>query len=96
MAEMLFRTKVDMGPSGKARVYFTCHSDDFDLYFDKVCEYIFKTHKDSEDNSDYGCNIESLNPADKTVFHMHYDICSQHREVFGKEFNHSFKTSLFE
>ncbi|MBQ7087524.1 MAG: toll/interleukin-1 receptor domain-containing protein [Clostridia bacterium] len=43
MAEMLFRTKVDMGPSGKARVYFTCHSDDFDLYFDKVCEYIFKT-----------------------------------------------------
>ncbi|MBQ6837119.1 MAG: tetratricopeptide repeat protein [Clostridia bacterium] len=44
MAEMLFKTKGNASPQGKPRVYFTCHSDDFELYFDKICEYIFKTH----------------------------------------------------
>ena len=44
MAEMLFKTKGNASPSGKARVYFTCHPDDFDLYFEQVCEYIFKSH----------------------------------------------------
>ncbi|MBE6988066.1 MAG: tetratricopeptide repeat protein [Ruminococcaceae bacterium] len=44
MAEMLFKTKGNGSPQGKARVYFTCHKDDFDLYFEQVCEYIFKSH----------------------------------------------------
>ena len=44
MAEMLFRTKGDASPSGKARVYFTCHPEDFHKYFDTVCEAVFKTH----------------------------------------------------
>ena len=43
MAEMLFKTKGNGSPNGKARVYFTCHPDDFDLYFEQVCEYIFKS-----------------------------------------------------
>ena len=44
MANMLFKTKGNANPKGKARVYFTCHPDDFNLYFDQVCEYIFKSH----------------------------------------------------
>ena len=44
MAEMLFKTKGNASPSGKPRVYFTCHKDDFDMYFEQVCEYIFKSH----------------------------------------------------
>ena len=44
MAEMLFKTKGNASPSGKARVYFTCHPDDFNLYFEQVCEYILKSH----------------------------------------------------
>jgi len=44
MAEMLFKTRGNASPSGKPRVYFTCHSDDFGLYFEQVCEYIFKSH----------------------------------------------------
>ena len=44
MANMLFKTKGNASPSGKARVYFTCHPDDFNLYFEQVCEYIFKSH----------------------------------------------------
>lgn len=39
MAEMLFKTKGNGSPGGKARVYFTCHADDFGLYFEQVCEY---------------------------------------------------------
>ena len=37
-------TKGNSSPNGKARVYFTCHPDDFDKYFDKVCNDIFKSH----------------------------------------------------
>lgn len=31
-------------PRDKARVFFTCHPDDFAHCFDKICEDIFKTH----------------------------------------------------
>ena len=38
MGDMLFKTKGNGSPAGKPRVYFTCHPDDFTLYFDKLCE----------------------------------------------------------
>ena len=44
MANMLFKTKDNITPSGKARVYFTCHPEDFEKYFDKICEDIFRSH----------------------------------------------------
>lgn len=44
MAEFKVRTRGNADPYGKPRVYFTCHSDDFEKYFDKVCEDIFVTH----------------------------------------------------
>lgn len=44
MAKMLCKTKGNANPKGKPRVYFTCHPDDFDRYFQKICEDIFKTH----------------------------------------------------
>ena len=37
------RTKGNAIPHGKARVYFTCHPQDFDKYFESICEQIFKT-----------------------------------------------------
>ena len=37
------KTRGGSSPSGKRKVYFTCHPKDFDLYFDKVCDDIFKT-----------------------------------------------------
>ena len=36
------KNKVDINK--KPRVYFTCHPDDFEKYFRKVCDDIFKTH----------------------------------------------------
>lgn len=44
MAKILCRTKGNAIPKGKPRVYFTCHPEDFDRYFDRICEDIFKTH----------------------------------------------------
>lgn len=43
MAEFKIRTKGNSDHHGKARVYFTCHPDDFDEYFDDICEDVFKT-----------------------------------------------------
>ena len=44
MADMLCRTNKNINPQGKPRVYFTCHPEDFDTYFDKVCQDIFSAH----------------------------------------------------
>jgi len=38
------KTKVNSSAIGKSRVYFCCHPDDFELYFKKICDDIFKTH----------------------------------------------------
>lgn len=44
MANILWHTKGNANPSGKPRVYFTCHPEDFDEYFERICEDIWKTH----------------------------------------------------
>ncbi len=40
--EVKAKNKVDVDK--KPRVYFTCHPEDFDQYFNKICEDIFQTH----------------------------------------------------
>ena len=44
MTNLQYKTKGNSLPNKKPRVYFTCHPDDFDKSFDKICEDIFKTH----------------------------------------------------
>ena len=44
MADMLCRTSTNINPQGKPRVYFTCHPEDFETYFDKICQDIFEAH----------------------------------------------------
>ena len=44
MATFLCKTYRDSSPNGKPRVYFTCHPDDFEKHFEKICADIFKTH----------------------------------------------------
>lgn len=44
MQQLLYKTKSGGSPQDKPRVYFTCHPDDFDRTFSKICEDIFKTH----------------------------------------------------
>ena len=44
MAVFKVRTKDGSSHDGKPKVYFTCHPDDFELFFDKICNDIFATH----------------------------------------------------
>lgn len=44
MAVFKIETKNKVDIDKKPRVYFTCHPDDFEKYFKKICDDIFKTH----------------------------------------------------
>ena len=44
MAKILCKTMHNENPRGKPRVFFTCHPEDFDRYFEGICKSIFKTH----------------------------------------------------
>ena len=44
MVKILYITKGNADPKGKPRVYFTCHPEDFDRYFEKIKDDIFATH----------------------------------------------------
>lgn len=41
MAKLITREKDGSTSQNKSRVYFTCHPDDFDRYFDQLCDDIF-------------------------------------------------------
>ncbi|MBQ7004791.1 MAG: tetratricopeptide repeat protein, partial [Clostridia bacterium] len=42
MPKLKWKTKGNSNPQGKPRVYFCCHQDDFEKYFDSVSEEIMK------------------------------------------------------
>lgn len=44
MSTILCKTKGNSNPKGKPRVYFTCHPEDFEKCFDKICSDIFASH----------------------------------------------------
>ena len=44
MAVFKVETKNKVDIDKKPRVYFTCHPEDFEKHFKKVCDDIFKTH----------------------------------------------------
>lgn len=41
--ELQVRTRENTNAEGKSRVYFFCHPEDFDAYFDFVCEDVFQS-----------------------------------------------------
>ena len=41
MASLKIKTNNQIETDQKPKVYFTCHPDDFDKYFEKICGYIF-------------------------------------------------------
>jgi hypothetical protein len=44
MAAIKVKTKNKCPAEGKSRVYFTCHPDDFNAYFQTICDDIFAIH----------------------------------------------------
>lgn len=43
MSVLGVKTRGDSSPQGKARVYFSCHPLDFELYFETICEDVFSS-----------------------------------------------------
>ena len=41
MDYLKYKTIANTSPQGKSKVYFCCHEDDFDTYFESVCNEIF-------------------------------------------------------
>ena len=67
MEQLLYKTKSGGSLQDKPRVYFTCHPDDFDRTFNKVCEDIFKTHDCA---IYYTANMTELLPEDTREFDL--------------------------
>lgn len=44
MSEFEYLTRGKVSPNGHQRVYFTCHPDDFDLYFDEITQIVLKKY----------------------------------------------------
>ncbi len=44
MVDFMFKTRGMTNPRGKTKIYFTCHPDDFELTFDKICDDILGIH----------------------------------------------------
>ena len=44
MANLSVNSKNKISIEKKPRVYFTCHPDDFEAHFERICNDIFKTH----------------------------------------------------
>ena len=44
MTKLVYKTKNNVSPKDKPKVFFSCHPDDFDRYFEQICEDIFKTY----------------------------------------------------
>ncbi len=73
MAKLAYKTKGDSSPQGKERVYFSCHPDDFNVYFEPICRDIFWT----QDCVIY-YNSEQVMPWDKSTM----DLELKHMQLF--------------
>ncbi|MCD8130919.1 MAG: hypothetical protein LUE16_06515 [Lachnospiraceae bacterium] len=43
MEKLSYKTIGEGSLQEKARIYFTCHPDDFNMYFETICQDIFET-----------------------------------------------------
>ncbi len=101
MAKMLFKTKGDASPTGKPRVYFTCHPDDFEKCFDKICEDIFKTHdcavyytedmneKISEEDKDIDIGSNNL-----VIIPVTYKLLTTPNRAMDEDFPYAIKENI--
>ena len=60
MSEFRYRTRIGDSPRGKQKLYFCCHPDDFDKYFEIITSDIFKCN----DNCAFYYEAEPLAPYD--------------------------------
>ena len=66
MSKLLYRTIADERPQGKPNVYFSCHPEDFDIYFEEYATKILRIQDcaiwyESEPEADYDKDDLELN-----------------------------------
>ena len=67
MTHLVCKTRGNSSPIGKRKVYFCCHSDDFDKYYNKICDDIWASHD---------CAIYYLDGNIKDMAEFEFDLCS--------------------
>lgn len=68
MKEFEYKTRGKGSPYGKQHVYFTCHPDDFDLYFDEISQIVLKKYDctiwynqdDVDDKQEYALKLNEI------------------------------------
>ena len=64
MSRLQYRLPIGTDPRGRQKIYFCCHPDDFDTYFDVICKDIFAKEENCvifyESNSDEDYDREEL------------------------------------
>ena len=59
MSRLQYRLPIGTDPRGRQKIYFCCHPDDFDTYFDVICKDIFAKEEncvifyESDSDEDY-------------------------------------------
>ena len=70
MKRLKYKTRGQSSPSGKSKIYFSCHPDDFELYFDEISDEILKIQNcaiwydgnpEQDDDSDFYEALEGMN-----------------------------------
>ena len=75
MSKLSYRTIADERPQGKPKVYFSCHADDFEQYFDEYAVKILRIQDcaiwyESEPEADYNREDLELNLSQMQLFVM--------------------------
>ena len=64
-----YKTRANSSPQGKSKVFFTCHDDDFDAFFESISEDILKTQNCSiwyrQGRSDFVVDDDYLSALDE-------------------------------
>ncbi len=71
MANLGFKTRGNQDPKGLPRVYFSCHTEDYDIYFEKITNeileisncaiYYYEPKEKVELDEEYYLNLERMN-----------------------------------
>lgn len=75
MSTLGFKTREMTSPQGKPKIYFSCHPDDFTLYFDSISSAILSKYDCAicyfkDDNNDYDENLLLSDLAEMQLFVM--------------------------
>lgn len=73
MTDFKFRTRGQSNPQGKSRVYFTCHPQDFEQYFDTICGEILERQN---------CAVFYLEPDTKPENVEDYELRLREMQLF--------------